>query len=265
VKRDLIGWLGVALFIVGCVLFITFGAGPGDRTYPLAQHMSQLWSPDALLYVNLYLSVLAVCVGVNLVLVCISGLGSRDGTKKSRLGRAVWVALVMALVVGVVLWTLYLPLELLYLLAMTVLLSLLSLVGWALRSRSDRDIWVALVSALVVGVVLANLSGWAFPPPDPCVGFGLCPAWNPGPFRPPIAMLLHTAPLVVLTVLGTSILLSLVGFFMAWRTRSTLTPMGIRGLQLAPVLVVIILGLVALFLFPLPYSIHSLVGALSWG
>ena len=225
-KRGLIGLLGVILFIAGGVLFAmvsqTAGhacvfvrqlpgggwechtATPDDPTYPLAQQMGQLWSPEALVYVNLYLSVLAVSVGVTLMLVCISGLATRDDTKQSGSGRAGWVALLMA---------------------------------------------------LLFGVALANVSGQTFPPLDPCWGVLGCPPWNPGPFGPPIGTLLHIARWTVLAILITSVLLSLVGFALTRRTRGTLTPVVVRGLQLAPLLAVTIIGLAALFLFPLPYAL----------
>jgi hypothetical protein len=294
VKRGLIGLLGGALFIAGCVLFMmasqtaTLGyvflgqapgrgtgyriAGPDDPTYPLAQQMGRLWPPEALVYVNLYLAMLAVCVGVTLALISFRGLGTRDDTNQSRLGGAGWTALGTSFVVWVLLtnapavtapfppWDpvryvftlLSTPQTGLGLLSMSLLLTL---VGITLESRSGRAGWVALLVAWVVGVVLANLSGWAYPPPDPCFFSPSCPAWNPGPFGPPIWTLLHTYPLVVLAVLAMSVLLSLVGFFLAWRMRGGLTPVVVRGLQLAPLLVVTLIGLAALFLFPLPYSL----------
>jgi hypothetical protein len=292
VKRRLIGLLGVVLFIAGCMLFgmasqtatyayVFLGqvgasttytiATPEHPTYPFAHKMGQLWSPEALVYVNLYLSVLAICVGVTLVLIAIHGLGTRDDTKPSGLSRAGWVALCTSFAVGLVLanafsvpvplppwypgqyiFALLSPRTWLALLALGVLLSM---VGLALKFGSSRASWLALVIALVFGVVLANVSGQAFPPLDPCFGPLGCPPWNPGPFGPPIGTLLHTAPLALLAALSISVLLSLAGFFLAWRTRGRLTPVVVRVLQLAPLLVVTLIGLAALFLFPLPYSL----------
>jgi hypothetical protein len=298
-KRDLIGLVGIGLFIAGCVLFGMvsqtanhaylfqgqvagggteyFTATPDKPSYPFAQQMWQLWSPEALVYVNLYLSVLAVCVGVTLVLISIRGLGTRDGAKPSWVSRAGWIALVIALVIGVVLanafgrefliplppWdpSLYIfallsPFTALDLLALSVLIIPVSLI---LRSRLRRAGWVALLLALLFGVMLANVAGQAFPPLDPCWGVLGCPPWNLGPFGPPIGALLHTAPMAVLAALVISVLLSLVGCALAWRTRGALTPVVVRLLQLAPLLVVTLIGLAALFLFPLPYSLpHTL-------
>jgi hypothetical protein len=275
-KRGLIELLGVALFIFGCVLFMmvsqtatnadvivqqgpggteTRAATPNYPTYPFAPQMGRLWSPEALVYVNLYLSVLAVCVGVTLLLISIRwGLGTRDPTRKPGLGRAVWVALCASLVTGVALYTgaVYAPQTALDLLGGGVLLVL---VGLTLRSGSGRAGWVALLMSLLVGVVLANLSGLAFPPLDPCSEVLGCPPWNPGAFGPPVGALLHTYPLAVLVALAMSLLLTLVGFALAWRRREALTPVVVRGLQLAPLLVVTLIGLVALFLFPLPYTL----------
>jgi hypothetical protein len=109
--------------------------------------------------------------------------------------------------------------------------------------------------ALVIGVVFANLSGWALPPLNPCWGVLGCPPWNPGPFRPPIWTLVHTYPLMALALLTTSVLLSVVSFTLARLTRGVLTLVVVRWLQLAPLLAVTLIGLAALFLFPLPYSL----------
>jgi hypothetical protein len=240
--------------------------------------MGQLWSPEALVYVYLYLSVLAVCIGVTFVLVSIHGLGTREDTEHPRSGRASWVALLIACFVGVVfagvvlanvfgqafpaplppwdpgvvMWALISPRTGLDLLGMCVLLIL---VGLSLKSGSGRAAWLALLIALFVGVVLANLSGQNFPPLNPCWGVLGCPPWNPGPFGPPIGTLLHTYPLAVLAILGMCVLLSLVGFVLAWRTRGRPTLVVVRGLQLAPLLAVALIGLAALFLFPLPYAL----------
>ena len=65
---------------------------------------------------------------------------------------------------------------------------------------------------------------------------------------------LYVSVLAVLAILVTSVLLSLVGFSLAWRTRGALTPIVVRGLQLAPLLAATLIGLAALFLFPLPYA-----------
>jgi hypothetical protein len=124
VKWGLIGLLGLVLFIAGCALFVMVSqtatqawllvgqvpgrgteyriASPYDRTYPLAQQMGRLWPPEALVFVNLYLAVLAVCVGTTLTLITIHALGTRDDTKQSRLARAGWIALCTSLVIGVV-------------------------------------------------------------------------------------------------------------------------------------------------------------------
>jgi hypothetical protein len=291
-KRRLIGLLGVALFIAGCVLFgmvsqtATYayvflgqvGAGteytiatPEHPTYHFAHLMGRLWSPDALVYVNLYLSVLAVCVGVTLVFIAIHGLGTRDDTTTSRLSRAGWVTLCISIAVGIVLanafsvpvrvppwypgqyiFALFSPRTWLALLAIGVLIIP---VGLSLRSGSGSAGWLALLIALVYGAVLANLSGLVFPPLDPCFGPSDCPPWNPGPFGPPVWTLLYTHPLIVLAFLAMSVLLSLLGFVLARRSRGRLTPLVVRGLQLVPLLAVTILGLAALLLFPLPYSL----------
>jgi hypothetical protein len=297
-KRGLIGLLGVALFIAGGVLFVMVSqtashacvfvrllpgggwechtATPEYPTYPLAQQMGQLWSPEALVYANLYLSVLAVSVGVTLMLVCVSGLATRDDTKPSVLVRAGWVAFGTSLVVGVALanvagqpilsvgppwWNSEVLITSLLFTApwtardLLIMSVLLIPVGFALKSGSGRAGWVALLMALLFGVALANVAGQTFPPLSPCWGVLGCPPWNPGPFGPPIGTLLHTAPLAALAILGMSVLLSLVGFALTRRTRGTLTPIVVRGLQLAPLLAVTIIGLAALFLFPLPYAL----------
>jgi len=287
VKRSVIGLLGMVLAVAGCALFFWVGQtatyamvyvgqggyqghSPYNPTYPLAQQMGQLWSPQALVYVNLYLSVLAVCLGATLVLLSIRGLRPKDGAKHSEVAQALWGALGTVLLSGVVLATSYAvavspptltPVDLLLALSPCIVVDLLALslllalVAFTLKSRSGSAIWGALLIALVIGVVLANLSGVAFPPRDPCFGVLNCPPWNPGPFGPPMWMLLHAYPLEVLAVMAMSVLLSLVGFVLALRGRSAQTAEVVRGFQLAPILVATLIGLAALFLFPLPYTL----------
>jgi hypothetical protein len=119
--------------------------------------------------------------------------------------------------------------------------------------------WLTLLIGLVLGVGLANVSGIAYPlaaslPLAPFCSIGGC-SRPPPLFAPPVWQFVQNYPLLSLTLLGTGVVLAAIRFWLTFRRRSGVSASLVRWFQLAPVLAVTSIGLVALFRFPFPYPL----------
>ena len=125
------------------------------------------------------------------------------------------------------------------------------------RLFSDVVLANAFIAALtvLVDVMLSNVFVVTFHPVGDCLD---CTA---PPFHPPVLSLVEAYPFQSLAVLVTSVLLSLVGFYVAWAAqrklgggRLVLAMNFAQMLQICAVLAIAGMGIVALWLFPYPHS-----------
>lgn len=104
-----------------------------------------------------------------------------------------------------------------------------------------RSCGTVVLVLIVMCILLANVAVTA--PATGCLNCGPLP-----PVPPPILTLVQTSPLLILTLLVSSVIVAAVGIYAGRMTRRVLPVPLVYLLQICPLITVGILGLVALFL-----------------